>query len=96
MATLVNELVNLCDLVLLDLGMHFDEARGDYYYEEVLKKRSLTGDSRSGPCDDCDDNEEAGWIDSEAIYPSGHDGPPFHPNCVCEEEYKQSRQRTYV
>ena len=72
------------------------EAKGEYYMEEVLLKRSLTGDSDSGPCEDCDGNEAEGWIDSEAIYPSGDDGPPFHPNCVCEEEYKESRRRVYV
>jgi hypothetical protein len=66
-----------------------------YQYEEILLKRSLTGDSNSGPCQVCDDNEDAGWIDSEDPYPSGDDGPPFHENCVCEEEYKESRRRVY-
>jgi len=67
----------------------------DYHYEEVLLKRSLTGDSASGPCIVCDDNEAEGWIDSEDVYPSGDDGPPFHPNCVCTEEYKEGRKRVY-
>ncbi len=68
----------------------------DYYYETILVKRSLTGDSASGPCEICDENEAEGWIDSESIYVSGDDGPPFHPNCVCSEEYKEKRVRVYV
>lgn len=33
--------------------------------------------------DECDDNEEAGEIDLDEDFPSGDDGPPFHPNCNC-------------
>ena len=65
----------------------------NYTYEEVLLKRVVEGDSASGPCEICDGNIEEGWIDSEDEYPSGDDGPPFHPGCVCEEEYKESRRR---
>ncbi len=86
--------INLADAILAESGFLFDEA-GKYYYEEILLKRSLTGDSASGPCEVCDDNEAEGWIDSEAVYPSGDDGPPFHPNCVCIEEYKEGRRRVY-
>lgn len=86
--------LRLAEAVLESLNIHFDEA-GSFYYEEILLKRSVTGDSNSGPCDYCDDNEAEGWIDSEAVYPSGHDGPPFHENCVCSEEYKTSRRRVY-
>lgn len=85
------ELILACqDLLTLQ------EKAGEYYYEDVLLKRSLTGDSDSGPCEDCDGNEAEGWIDSEDVYPSGDDGPPYHPNCVCEEEYKESRRRVYT
>lgn len=72
------------------------EASGEYFYDTILVKRSLTGDSESGPCEICDGNEAEGWIDSEDVYPSGDDGPPFHPYCVCEEEYKEKRVRVYV
>ncbi len=68
----------------------------DYYYDTILVKRSIEGDSASGPCETCEDNAAEGWIDSEDVYPSGDDGPPFHPNCVCTEEYKEKRQRVYV
>lgn len=66
-----------------------------YSYEEVLLKRVVEGDSQSGPCQVCDDNIDEGWIDSESEYSSGDDGPPFHPGCVCIEEYKESRRRIY-
>ncbi len=68
--------------VLADFGAEFDEAKGEYYYETILVKRSLEGESASGQCELCEENESMGWIDSEDVYPSGHDGPPFHPNAV--------------
>lgn len=83
------------DITDVLLGLETDEA-GDYYYEETLLKRVLPGESKSGPCDCCDGNVAAGWIDSEDVYPDGSDGPPFHPNCVCSEEYKPSRKRVYI
>ncbi len=72
------------------------EATGEYYMEETLLKRVTAGSSVAGTCEECDENIEAGWIDSEDVYPSGDDGPEFHPGCVCEEEYKESRKRVYV
>jgi hypothetical protein len=90
-------IIGVADALLLHLGAEFDEAAGEYYYyDEIFLKRSLTGDSASGPCEICDENEAEGWIDSESIYPSGDDGPPFHPNCVCVEEYKVTRRRVYI
>ncbi len=91
---LIAATLQLAEAVLVSLGVHYDEA-ANYHYEEILLKRSLTGDSASGPCEVCDDNEAEGWIDSEAVYPSGDDGPPFHPNCVCTEDYKEGRKRIY-
>jgi len=35
--------------------------------------------------DECDDNADAGVIDLDEEYPSGHDSPPFHPRCHCSE-----------
>lgn len=72
------------------------EARGEYTYDTILVKRSLEGASASGPCEICEENQAEGWIDSEDVYPSGDDGPPFHPNCVCAEEYKEKRVRVYA
>lgn len=97
----IDEALALVDSMLSDLGVQFDpvpveEARGgSYTYEETLLKRVIEGASASGPCEDCDENVAAGWIDSEDVYPTGDDGPEFHPNCVCDEEYKISRKRVY-
>lgn len=88
--------IAVAEAVLAELGMRFDEATGQYYYDTILVKRSLEGASASGPCEICEENAGEGWIDSEAIYPSGHDGPPFHVNCVCVEEYREKRQRVYI
>ncbi len=35
--------------------------------------------------DECDDNADAGEIPLDDAYPSGDDGPPFHPHCHCGE-----------
>lgn len=86
---------DLSQVVELALLVSLLENVGLYYYDYILEKRSLTGDSNSGPCERCDDNEAEGWIDSEAVYPSGDDGPPFHPHCVCSEEYRERRVRVY-
>lgn len=88
--------IAFAEVWLSELGMKFDEATGQYYYDTILVKRSLEGASASGTCEDCEENAAAGWIDSEDVYPTGHDGPPFHPNCVCSEEYKEKRQRVYI
>jgi len=93
---LVAEAIRIVEHALSAMGLRLDEKTGEYYYEETLLKRVLEGSSQSGSCETCDDNVDAGWIDSEDSYPSGDDGPPFHPNCTCEEEYKTSRERVYV
>ena len=93
---LIDATIQAAEGLLAHLGMTLDEATGRYYYELILVKRSLEGASVSGQCEECEENEAAGWIDSEDVYPSGHDGPPFHQNCVCSEEYEEKRRRVYV
>jgi hypothetical protein len=34
--------------------------------------------------DECNDNEDAGVVDLGDTFPSGDDGPPAHPNCICD------------
>ena len=75
------------------------EAQGEYYYEEVPKKRLILGDGgKSGNCDVCQDAEDLGWIDDEDVF-EGVDGdadePPLHPNCTCMLERADRRQRVY-
>lgn len=47
----------------------------------VAKKEWLFSDD--GPCDDCQENADAGPIDIDDDFPSGDDAPPLHPNCRC-------------
>lgn len=78
----------------IDTEAFREAAKGKYVYEELLQKRALPGASASGTCETCEENIDAGWIDSEDIYPSGDDSAVgVHPNCVCEEEYRVSRRR---
>ncbi len=83
------------EIVADALLMALRERVGAYGYDTILQKRSFEGASASGPCETCEENQEEGWIDSEDVYPSGDDGPPFHPNCVCSEEYRERRIRVY-
>lgn len=50
----------------------------------VAGKESILG-SEHGPddVDECDDNANAGVIALDDVFPSGHTGPPYHPNCIC-------------
>jgi hypothetical protein len=49
----------------------------------VVKKKWILG-SEHGHEDECDDNAEQGEIDIDESFDSGDDGPPAHPNCVCD------------
>ncbi len=81
-------------LAILDAAL--SEKTGEYYYEEILLKRSVLGDGgASGNCDLCDECADEGWIDSEDVFASDEDEPPHHPNCTCTVEYKESRKRVY-
>ena len=43
-------------------------------------KQSLCLD---GGCEMCVENAEAGTVGIDENFPSGHDAPPYHPNCFC-------------
>ena len=43
------------------------------------------------PCDICLENEDAGPIDLDATFPSGHSHPTAHPSCECALGYKVRR-----
>lgn len=57
------------------------EAWGDSGVVEM--KQSILG-SEHDLDDQCNDNADAGPIPLNAEFPSGHQGPPYHPNCVCD------------
>jgi hypothetical protein len=53
----------------------------------VRKRRNLlSSDHDSSKPDVCDLNSAAGWVVLEEAFPSGHEGPPYHPNCQCDVE----------
>lgn len=47
------------------------------------KSWSWTGDEEDCPSGVCGENEAAGVIALGDTFPSGDDGPPAHPNCIC-------------
>lgn len=49
----------------------------------VEQKQSILG-SEHDMDDVCNDNADEGPIPLDAEFPSGHQGPPYHPNCVCD------------
>jgi len=42
------------------------------------------------PCEDCIENADEGWIDSDAEFPNGGDAPPFHVNCQCAVNFRKA------
>lgn len=98
---MIREMLDLSNAIRRELGqIHVDEARGEYYYEEVEQKRLILGSGgKSGNCDYCEEAADLGWIDMDDVFP-GPDGevdePPLHPNCDCSVEQKTRRQRVYV
>jgi SPP1 gp7 family putative phage head morphogenesis protein len=50
---------------------------------EVEGKQSILG-SEHDLDDICDNNADAGVIGFDEPFPSGHQFPPYHPNCVCD------------
>jgi hypothetical protein len=40
------------------------------------------------PCETCLENEAAGWIGIEDVFPDGSSGPSAHPNCQCVLNFK--------
>ena len=93
MATLTDAVIELCEAVLASI--RFEEARGEYTYEEVEMKRSIAD---ANACDACEEMAELGWIDMDDIFPTDYDDydePPFHPHCLCSVEYATKRRRVY-
>jgi len=77
------------------------EAKGEYYYDyENVKRWVLGAGGRSGNCETCIENADQEWIPDDDVFidSSGDpiDGPPAHPNCTCELEYKEKRVRVYA
>ena len=43
------------------------------------------------PCEICEENEAAGPIDLDAVFPSGDEHPTAHPSCACAVSYSVRR-----
>lgn len=56
--------------------------------QEQDEKSWIRGQSE--PEDECQDNEDAGWIPIDDDFPSGDDTIPAHPNCLCDVIYRTS------
>ena len=69
------------------MAMRFEASKA--YYDGVrdatvgtgMKKRWITSSEES--CQDCQDNEEQGPLDIDAVFASGDDFPAAHQNCNC-------------
>jgi len=78
------------------------EARGDYYYDDVTLKRWVLGDGgRTGNCEACVENADAGEIEESEPFPADSQygpvvEPPAHDNCACTVEYRDTVRRVYV
>ena len=46
----------------------------------------------AGACGDCEDNDDAGWIDIDDDFPSGDDTVGAHPNCTCDVIYRRTEE----
>jgi hypothetical protein len=73
------EMIARTELALAHINGALDAAKSTGL---VTKKFSMLS-SLHDEDDECDGNENAGEIDINKPFPSGDDGPPFHPNCVC-------------
>lgn len=76
------------------------EAKGEYTYDYVNEKHWVLGDGgRAGNCEECVEASDEEWVDDDYTYDmfdEDVDGPPGHPNCTCELEYRERRVRVYV
>lgn len=95
----IDKAIAVAESILRDMGLVLDEKgnkAGSYYMDTREVKRWVLGDGgKSGNCDLCEENAEAGWIPVEENYPNT-DEPPAHENCTCTEETKEVRYRVYV
>lgn len=75
---------------------------GSYYYADITLKSWILGPGgRSGNCDDCLENADAGEIEESDFFPAfGQygpvDEPPAHDHCGCSVTYRDTRKRVYV
>lgn len=98
--SLIGELVESANELAALLERKGD--KGTYYYEDVTLKSWILGPGgRSGNCEECIENADAGEIEESDFFPAGSqygpvDEPPLHDHCTCSVEYRDTRKRVYV
>lgn len=96
------ELIEAAETLSALLERGNGNALGSYYYEDVtVKSWQLGAGGRSGNCEGCIENADAGEIEESEFFPSDVgdgpvDEPPLHPHCTCSVEYRDTRRRVYV
>lgn len=89
----IEEALRLASAVLGD--MQLDEKGKTFYYDTVNEKRFIPD---AGACEDCEEAGDLGWVDDDYVYAGAfgdEDGPPLHPHCGCNLEYRERRYRVY-
>ena len=71
-----------------EVGNAYSQARKSIAAGAGFDEKSSEIES-DNPCEACVDNEAAGWLPVEDSYPSGDDGPLFHVNCLCSENFRK-------
>lgn len=99
----LNDLATLIEAELIEKAKaKASNTAGTYYYEDVVLKRwHLGAGGRSGNCERCIENADAGEIEEDEFFPAdgawGYvDEPPLHPHCDCWVTYRDTRKRVYV
>ncbi len=72
-----------------------DLLEADYTYDYVNEKLFVPD---ADACEICEDAADLGWIGDDETFEGvfgEEDGPPLHPHCGCELEYRERRIRVY-
>lgn len=89
----IEEALRIANAVLGD--MRVDEKGKAFYYDTVNEKRFVPD---ATACETCEEAGDLGWVEDEYVYDGAmgdEDGPPLHPHCGCDMEYRERRYRVY-
>ena len=67
----------------------FGKSKGYEWSGRRVMKSWVTDEN---PCDDCQENEDAGPIPIGELFPSGDYSPTAHVNCQCELEFVEDEE----
>lgn len=95
MAALADALNSLARVIRAH-NVRVDEAGRSYVYDTVNEKRFVPD---ADACEICEESADLEWVADEATFDGvfgPEDGPPLHPHCGCELEYRERRVRVYL